>query len=129
MFGLTIDKIVLIAVIAVFLIGPQRLPGYAAQLARLVRSVRDLASGAKERMREEMGPEFDEVDWVKLDPRHYDPRRIIRDALLDDSPSANPRPRVSPSKISATTMPADIPAPLPVQKSFAPEPASSPERN
>jgi sec-independent protein translocase protein TatB len=35
-------------------------------------------------MREEMGPEFDEVDWKKLDPRQYDPRRIIREALLDD---------------------------------------------
>jgi sec-independent protein translocase protein TatB len=35
-------------------------------------------------MREEMGPEFDEVDWRKLDPRQYDPRRIIREALADE---------------------------------------------
>lgn len=83
-FGLTFDKLIIIAVIAVFLIGPDRLPGYAAQLARLVRSLRAMADGAKDRMREEMGPEFDEVDWKKLDPRQYDPRRIIREALLDD---------------------------------------------
>jgi len=83
-FGLTPDKLIIIAVIAVFLIGPDRLPGYAAQLARLVRSLRGLADGAKDRMREEMGPEFDEVDWKKLDPRQYDPRRIIREALLED---------------------------------------------
>jgi hypothetical protein len=38
-------------------------------------------------MKDEMGPEFDEVDWKKLDPRQYDPRRIIREALLDDSPA------------------------------------------
>ena len=85
-FGLTFDKLIIIAVIAVFLIGPDRLPGYAAQLARLVRSLRAMADGAKDRMREEMGPEFDEVDWKKLDPRQYDPRRIIREALLDDEP-------------------------------------------
>ncbi|MEO6116530.1 MAG: Sec-independent protein translocase TatB [Pseudolysinimonas sp.] len=83
-FGLTPDKLIIIAVIAVFLIGPDRLPGYAAQLARLVRALRVMADGAKDRMREEMGPEFDEVDWKKLDPRQYDPRRIIREALLDD---------------------------------------------
>ena len=83
-FGLTPDKLIIIAVIAVFLIGPDRLPGYAAQLARLVRSLRGLADGAKDRMREEMGPEFDEVDWKKLGPRQYDPRRIIREALLED---------------------------------------------
>ena len=83
-FGLTPDKLIIIAVIAVFLIGPDRLPGYAAQLARLVRSLRGLADGAKDRMREEMGDDFDEVDWKKLDPRQYDPRRIIREALLED---------------------------------------------
>jgi sec-independent protein translocase protein TatB len=91
-FGLTFDKLLIIAVIAVFLIGPERLPGYAAQLARLVRSLRSMADGAKERMREEMGPEFDEVDWKKLDPRQYDPRRIIREALVDDPAPAAPKP-------------------------------------
>ncbi|MFC5501019.1 Sec-independent protein translocase TatB [Lysinimonas soli] len=83
-FGLTFDKLIIIGVIAVFLIGPDRLPGYAAQLAKVVRSLRSMADGAKDRMREEMGPEFDEVDWKKLDPRQYDPRRIIREALLED---------------------------------------------
>ncbi len=82
--GLTFDKLLIILVIAVFLIGPDRLPGYAAQLARLVKTLRGFADGARERMREEMGPEFDEVDWRKLDPRQYDPRRIIRDALVDE---------------------------------------------
>lgn len=91
MFGLTIDKFIVIAVIAVFLLGPERIPHYAAQLGRLVRSIRDMADGAKERLREEMGPDFDDVDWKKLDPRQYDPRRIIREALLDDP---NDRPEV-----------------------------------
>lgn len=91
MFGLTIDKMLLIGVIAVFLLGPDRLPHYAAQLARLVRSLRDMANGAKDRMRDELGPDFDEVDWKKLDPRQYDPRRIIREALTEE-----PEPKVRP---------------------------------
>jgi len=85
-FGLTFEKLFVIGLIAVILLGPERLPYYASQLAKLVRSLRDLANGAKERMREEMGPDFDELDWKKLDPRQYDPRRIIREALLDDEP-------------------------------------------
>ena len=84
MFGLTFDKLLVIAVIAVFLLGPERLPGYAAQLARLVKNLRKMADGAKDRLRDEMGPDFDDVDWQKLDPRQYDPRRIIREALTDD---------------------------------------------
>ncbi|GHD48275.1 Sec-independent protein translocase TatB [Mycetocola manganoxydans] len=98
-FGLTFEKLLLIGVIAVFLLGPDRLPGYAAKLAQLIRSLRDMARGAKDRMRDEMGPEFDDVDWQKLDPRQYDPRRIIREALLDDSPG--PAPVIKPPSSEA----------------------------
>jgi sec-independent protein translocase protein TatB len=86
-FGLTFEKLLIIGVIAVFLVGPEKLPHYAAQLGRLVRSLRTMATGAKERLKDEMGDEFDEVEWKKLDPRQYDPRRIIREALLDDGTS------------------------------------------
>jgi len=84
MFGLTVDKLLILGVVAVFLLGPERLPHYAAQFAKLVKSLRRMADGAKDRMREEMGPDFDNVDWKKLDPRQYDPRRIIREALVDE---------------------------------------------
>ena len=84
MFGLTFDKLLVIGVIAVFLLGPERLPGYAAKLAQLVKGLRAMANNAKDRMKEEMGDEYDETQWQKLDPRRYDPRRIIREALLDE---------------------------------------------
>jgi len=89
---LTFEKLLLIGVIAVFLLGPERLPGYAAKLAQLVRTVRDMANGAKARMKDEMGDDFDDVDWKKLDPRQYDPRRIIREALIDEPQAAAPKP-------------------------------------
>ena len=94
MFGLTFEKLLLIGVLAVFLLGPERLPYYASQLARLVKNLKKMADGAKDRMREEMGPDFDEVDWKKLDPRQYDPRRIIRDALIDDEPAPTVKPPI-----------------------------------
>ncbi|MGK2854543.1 MAG: Sec-independent protein translocase TatB, partial [Microbacteriaceae bacterium] len=84
MFGLTFEKLLLVGVVAVFLLGPERLPYYAQQLARLVKGLRRMADGAKERVKEEMGDEFDDVEWRKLDPRQYDPRKIIREALLDE---------------------------------------------
>jgi sec-independent protein translocase protein TatB len=85
MFGLSFEKILLIGIVAAFLIGPQKLPHYAAVLARFVRQVRDFANGAKDRIKEEMGPEYDDIEWKSLDPRQYDPRRIIREALLEPS--------------------------------------------
>lgn len=116
-FGLTFEKLLLIGLIAVLIVGPDRLPAAAATFARFVRAVRDFANGAKSRVQEELGPEYDDIDWKKLDPRQYDPRRIIREALLDDStgaannvtsgtvtppPSVTSRP-VSPRDASAAT--------------------------
>lgn len=100
--GLTIDKILVILVIAMVLLGPERLPGYAKKLGELTRNVRRMADGAKDRLREEMGPEFDEVDWKQLDPRQYDPRRIIRDALVEDQRAAQAEEHLAGTAASAS---------------------------
>ncbi len=84
MFGINGYEFLLLALIAVIVLGPERLPEYASQLAQLVKGLRRMATGAREQLREEVGSEFDDVDWRKLDPRQYDPRRIIKEALLDD---------------------------------------------
>jgi len=87
-FGLDFEKLLVIGLIAVLLIGPERLPHYAEQFAKLVRRGGELLRDTKSRVEEEMGPEVADVDWRKLDPRQYDPRRIIRDALFEDAAPA-----------------------------------------
>lgn len=104
--GLTIEKLLLIGVIAAFVIGPERLPRYAESLASFVKRAREWASSAKSRVKDEMGDDFDDVDWRTLDPRQYDPRRIIREALLDDAP-------VAPAA-AVKTKPVNAGAPKPV---------------
>lgn len=84
MLDINPGELIILLVVAVVVIGPERLPKYAAELARMVREVRTFARNAREQVREEMGDEFDDVDWQALDPRRYDPRRIVREALLDD---------------------------------------------
>lgn len=82
--GLTFDKLLLIGVVAVIIIGPERLPQAAAAFSKFVRRAAEYLRETKSKMKDELGPEIDEVDWRKLDPRQYDPRRIIRDALLEE---------------------------------------------
>ena len=115
-FGLTFEKLLIIALIAVFILGPEKLPYYASQLARLVKSVRVMINGAKERLRDEMGPEYDDIDWKKLDPRQYDPRRIIREALEDDTGPVVRPPSISlsePIRGKTTLQPTKPSNPLP----------------
>ena len=86
MFGINGPEFLLLLLIGILVIGPQRLPEYTQKLTNLVREVRRMASGAREQIKEEVGIDIDDVDWRKYDPRQYDPRRIIREALLEDAP-------------------------------------------
>ena len=108
-FGLTFEKLILIGVIAAVLVGPERLPRYAESLARFTVRAREWMAGAKRRVKEEMGEDFEDVDWRTLDPRQYDPRRIIREALLDDAPV--PTVRAAAAAASVTAVAADPPPP------------------
>ncbi|WP_156252371.1 twin-arginine translocase TatA/TatE family subunit [Pseudactinotalea terrae] len=92
------EEIGIIILLALVVIGPQRLPEYAEQLAKLVKNVRKMATGATETIREELGDEIADLDLTKFDPRQYDPRRIVREALLDDI-----IPATKPAKKATTT--------------------------
>jgi sec-independent protein translocase protein TatB len=106
MFGLSFEKLIVIGVIAIMIVGPTRLPAYAAKLAQFVKMLTEMANNAKDRVQHELGPEFEDLDWKKLDPRQYDPRRIIREALLDDSGvSAVVRPSASSDDSAADDAP------------------------
>ncbi len=109
-FGITFEKLLLIGLIAVLLVGPDRLPRYAEGFAKLVRRGGEFLRDTKTRVREEMGPEIDDLDWRKLDPRQYDPRRIIRDALFEDDP-----------KPKTATLKDATPAPAPRKPTVSPE--------
>jgi sec-independent protein translocase protein TatB len=128
--GINGIEFLVLAILAVFILGPERLPEYASQLARLVKGLRRMASGAREQLREEVGPELDEVDWRKLDPRQYDPRRIIKEALLDDiedvfkpisdgapaaAPAARARASISPVAAVSARLAEGQPAPYDVE--------------
>ncbi|MBD8078107.1 twin-arginine translocase TatA/TatE family subunit [Cellulosimicrobium arenosum] len=109
MFGINGAEFVVLLVVAVIVIGPERLPRYAEQLGSFVRSARGYLRDAKARVDEEIGAEVGDVDWSKLDPRQYDPRRIVREALLDDDP-APIRPAVP---VHPPPPPAPVPGPAP----------------
>lgn len=90
-------ELLILVLVAILVVGPERMPEYARQLRNLVIKGRDLVQSGKATLKQEVG---DEVDWSQLDPRQYDPRRIVRDALAEPSPppraAAAPRPLPPP---------------------------------
>jgi sec-independent protein translocase protein TatB len=104
-FGLTIEKLLLIGLVAGLIIGPERLPRYVESLTGFAKRAREYITSAKSRMKDEMGSDFDDVDWRTLDPRQYDPRRIIREALLDDAPVRTVRAASAAAAVSTAGAP------------------------
>ncbi|MBB2894459.1 preprotein translocase subunit TatA [Flexivirga oryzae] len=86
MFGISGWELVILLVLAAALIGPERLPEYVSKLRTYIRQARDMAEGAKSQLKDQMGPEFEDINWRAYDPRQYDPRKIVRDALFDPEP-------------------------------------------
>jgi len=70
--------------VAVIVVGPQRLPEYTRKLTQMVRQLRVFLDNARSQIAEEVGPEMADLDLSSLDPRQYDPRKIVRDALGED---------------------------------------------
>ena len=113
MFGINGGELLVLLLLAAVLIGPERLPRYAEQLAR-----RAALTTTRARLAEELGE--DDVDWSALDPRRYDPRRIVREALAEPvgppSSAARPAPRgagAAGGAAGARPTPADPGAPAP----------------
>lgn len=82
-------EIFVLVVAGLFILGPERLPSAAAWLGRTVRQVREYATGARDQLRNELGPEFDELRKPLEDLRglrDLNPRTAVRRALLDDDP-------------------------------------------
>lgn len=82
-------EFLILIVVALVVLGPERLPEYAAKLGSFVKQARAMAENAKTQLKDQMGPEFKDVDWQQYDPRQYDPRRIVREALMDHSDDAD----------------------------------------
>ena len=84
MFGINGSEFLIIVLVAVIVVGPQRLPEYTRKLTQMVRQLRVFLDNARSQIAEEVGPEMADLDLSSLDPRQYDPRKIVRDALGED---------------------------------------------
>jgi sec-independent protein translocase protein TatB len=81
-FGIGLPELMVIAVVAVVVFGPEKLPEYARQAGKLVRQLRNLAQNAQSQLREELGPEYADLRLADLDPRVAIRKHILE--AMDD---------------------------------------------
>ena len=91
MFDIGFGEFLVLAILALFVIGPERLPRAAAQAGRTLRELRAMATGARRELTEhlDLDPELASLDIKSLNPREFVRRTLLDDESVPPAASAN----------------------------------------
>jgi sec-independent protein translocase protein TatB len=109
-FDLSITKLLVLAVLALVIFGPDQLPRIASQAGRALRDLRRLADGARAELQEGLGPEFADFDINDLNPRHFVRKHLLDDLDDEDGSSSSPREPSASSLLPGESPPYDAEA-------------------
>ena len=105
MFGVGLAEMALIAFVAIIAFGPDRLPVLAKQAGIMMRKAKAMANSARDEIREELGPEF-----ADLELRDLDPRTIVRRHIIEAMEDEDARPVPEPALAEGQRPPYDVDA-------------------
>jgi sec-independent protein translocase protein TatB len=88
MMDVGVAEFMVLAIVAIFVFGPDKLPEVARQAAKLLRSARTTLSSARTQLSDELGPEFSNMDLSDLNPRS-----LVKKHLLDDLDDLDETPK------------------------------------
>ncbi len=84
MFDVGLPEFLVLAILAVFVFGPDKLPEVARQAAKLMKQARKTIATAKAQVAEELGPEYANLDLRDLNPRALVQKHLLSDLEDDD---------------------------------------------
>ncbi len=90
MFDLSIPKLLVLTVIALVIFGPNELPKIASPAGRALRDLRRIAEGAKNDLREGLGPEFAGLEIEDLNPKRFVQKHLFDDPNADQGAQQRP---------------------------------------
>ena len=84
-FDFGAGEIIGLLVLAVILIGPERLPHFAVDAAKFVKRVREIATTATNELKENLGPGFEDLQPSDLNPKKFIQRQVSQVLENEDS--------------------------------------------
>ena len=83
-FDFGAGEIVGLAILAMILVGPERLPNLAVDAAKFVKRVRQMATTATEELKGNLGPGFEDLKPTDLSPKKFIQKQLA--GVIDDEP-------------------------------------------
>ncbi|GAQ55895.1 sec-independent translocase [Streptomyces acidiscabies] len=74
-------ELVTLAVLAVLIFGPDKLPKVIQDVTRTLRKIREFSESAKQDIRTELGPEFKDFEFEDLNPKTFIRKQLDNDEL------------------------------------------------
>ena len=88
-------EVAALAILAMVLVGPERLPQLAVEAAKLIKKLRVVAASATNELKENLGPGFEDLKPADLNPKTFVRKQI--NAALDDKPTIQrPQNKIDP---------------------------------
>lgn len=87
-----------LAVLALILVGPERLPKLASEAAALVRRIQRISHAATQELRDNLGPGFENLQPADLNPKTFI-RKQLNEALEaqeEQEEQSRPQPKIDP---------------------------------
>lgn len=111
MFNIGPMELLVLALVGMIVLGPERLPGMIKDATRMLRQLRDMATGARNQLKNELGPEFSDIDLQALrDLRALNPRTAITRAIMGDDDEVAAASTTSAPTAAAPAEPTPEPA-------------------
>ncbi len=92
-FDFGAGEILGLAVLAMILIGPERLPSFAVEAAKFLKRVREMATNATNDLKVNLGPGFEDLKPEDLNPKKFIQKQLSS-VLDEETPSSRAKSNV-----------------------------------
>ena len=87
-FDFGAGEVIGLALLAMILLGPDKLPQFAVDAAKMVKKIKNFASTATSELKENLGPGFEDLQPSDLHPKTFIKKQLAN-ALEEDSNPKN----------------------------------------
>jgi sec-independent protein translocase protein TatB len=99
MFGdIGFGELIGLAILALILVGPDRLPSVALEAAKLIKKVRGYAVSATDQIKDSLGPGYENLRPEDLHPKNFI-KKQLNEVLVDEPKKLGSKAKIDPEML------------------------------